>query len=213
MVDSLDFSYLEKLTNKEKIDSHNSQLTNLRIHELEMSLDKWRIQMIRDPTQENIIGTFAVINAWFSYVQSIEQARKRKGYEFSFSNQIQKVRDRITEMNEYVSLIQKRIVSPNLKKKYPQLVDGVKGNTPWNKIEYAMLTNVMQIIDELRTIYQSMNFYFRTSKDTSSMGGILGDLIQAKKRGTKDPTLGENDLNTGPEDIDGIQRQSTPEGG
>lgn len=185
MVDSLDFSHLEKLTNKEKIDSHNSQLTNLRIHELEISLDAQRIIMMRSPTQDNIIACFGIVKAWFSYIQSIKQGSRKDDVQESFSGKLGSIKMKMNTMDHYTALIHHGVVSEELRQRWPQLVDGKKGNTPWNKIERTMVFLTNEIIDDLRTIYQSMNFYFRTSRNTEGVGGILGDLVNAKKkRGT-----------------------------
>ncbi len=188
MVSSLDFTELEKLTNKQKIDSHNSQLTNLRIHELEMALDQWRIRMYREPTHENIIGCFAVIKAWFSYVQSIDQYRnskKKQADEDTFRIRVTDINKKMLCAEQYVACFQKNIVEEEIKKVYKELGTHTHNNKFWRTIEHKLMSLVNEIIDDMRTIYQGMNFYFRTSKDQSAVGGILGDLIQAKKVGNK----------------------------
>jgi hypothetical protein len=180
MTDALDLSYYEKALDVTKIDSHTSQLTNLRLHALETLVDSWRQKVRIDPTQENIIGYYSAINTIISYLLSI-------GKEGTLLlKEITKLHDRVKELGKYWSFIKKGIESQKVKE-----IKKLHPKTYWLVIENDMINECDEIVDSLRKTYQSLNFYFRTSQKPE-VAGVLGDIIAVSRRKNKEKEDGTN---------------------
>jgi len=198
-----------------RLESHNSNLTNERIHGLERVLDVWVIRMHQDPTQENILGCYAIICAWYAYLRSIQQNRKKepdeKKFRTFFDRRMDNIEKEMKELKSYALFIHKRIESPEILAIQKDNKTKELNKKFWNTLEGRMIFLIDNIIDEVRLNFQSLHFYFRTSKG-SSVQGIFGDLLNLKaKKGTlmneeipqvKDPFAEEEENNNGLEGKD-----------
>lgn len=189
MNDSLDLSAYEHATDVTKIDSHTSQLTNLRLHNLEMQLDFWCMKVRQEATQDNIIGYYSALNTLFSYLLSVKISMQSEQIK-----SINEVADKLKELNIYWSFIKKGIIHPKIlviKKKNPKNF--------WAVIENNMIQSCDDIMHDIRRVYQGLNYYFRTSQ-TPEVTGILGDIVAITRRKKKEK--GENN------ELEGTNAQS-----
>jgi hypothetical protein len=179
MNDSLDLSYYENALDVTKIDSHTSQLTNLRLHNLESQVDAWRMKVRQDATQDNIIGYYSSLNAMMSYISSIAKEGS------NLAKEVKRIQEQVKELSEYWSFMRKGIMTAKIKaikNKFPK--------TFWKIIENSMIQKCDDVTDALRKAYQSLSFYFRTSQ-TPEVTGILGDIVAITRRKKKEK--GDND--------------------
>lgn len=169
-----------------KLESHNSLLTNQRIHEIERALDLWNIRMHQEITQDSLLACHSIIVAWFSYVKSMLQRRQtdptvRKS---DFEYRVVAIEDKIACASKFAAFIQKKIETDVITDIYREIGSRECTKNFWNILEYKMFILIEEIIDDMRLLYQSVHFYFRISKGTG-IGGVLGDLVNIKnKRGT-----------------------------
>lgn len=173
-MNSQDFTGVEKLLDTKQISSHTSQLTNLRQHMLEESLDKVRIQVKREPTVENIIAYYGVLDSLFSYLLSLQQEGASE----------EKKADRFGQLMDKTTPMMKKLKSYWAWFRFSRsdaIVEELKRRDPRRfrrNIEYESAALCDAVADNLRAIYQSMNFYFRTEQ-VSQARGAIGDLLRS----------------------------------
>lgn len=191
-----------------KLESHNSMLTNQRIHDIERTLDLWSIRMHQEPTQEHILGCYSIVVAWFSYVKSMLQDRRQGGKEpermNKFEKRIVELEAKISKLGSRALFIQKRVMNDEVRDVLRRSGEPRMTKYFWNLLESEMVIMTSEVIDEMRLLYQSVHFYFRISK-TSNMGGVLGDLLQLRQ---KKGTLKEIDINSMEDSENGKQDEA-----
>lgn len=163
----------------ERIASHSSALTNLRLHQLEMGVDAARIQVGQNPTVESVDTYRAYLKAWFSYFQSLraeEKLNDANALHDPVAKEIMDIRKRMNELDEYWNCIRLGVLGKavlEIKKQHPANYKVI--------IQSRMITLCDKIGDTLRRAYQARDYYFRTDKDTG-VRGIAGDLSVAKEK-------------------------------
>lgn len=165
----------EDLVDRTRIESHTSQLTNLRLHNLETQIDVWRVKCKSEPNLDNLIGYYGVLDALFSYIASLRA--KNDNRQTPFNVELGIVAVKLNRIKEYWEYVTKQVESDNIKKLMLE-----RRKTFWKYVEWDMARLCDEIADSVRRLYQSMNFYFRTVKDHNAIGGVLGDLINIKRK-------------------------------
>lgn len=145
---------------REQIESHSSALTNDRINQIELAIDRVRVKAGRDPVIENLAEYAAELGAWYSYLQTLE---------VDLSG-VQDLFDVIRDLHDFLRYNVKGKISQEMIKVYPK-------NYP-TEMQRLLLATCNKSADELRKLFQKFSYYFRTGSARQNYG-VEGDLQRA----------------------------------
>lgn len=160
---------------KQEIESHNSNLTNLRVHHIEVQIDRIRVLAGRSPTIENLSEYFFLLKSWHSYLNTVISDKTTE----DLKNRIQGFDDAL-KYNVY----NKECL--DIKKKHP------KGYIP--EIQRQMLEACEKMADEIRKQYQTLRYYFRTGgarQSRSLSADLQASINRLEKTKKKEVTIEE----------------------
>lgn len=156
---------------KEEIESHSSQLTNIRVHEIEFRVDKIRVVAGRDPVVENLCEYEAELRSWYSYLQTLKSPGLDEKHPLTIAfGSIDKQFEVLRKLNDYLryNVISKEVKSimNEYPKDYPVVING------------KFLRMCDELTNSLRRTFQTFRFYFRTGSAKQNFG-VTGDLERA----------------------------------
>lgn len=165
---------LRSKLSKREVESHQSQLTNERQHQLESQIDIYRIRVRNEPTIDNIIVFYGGLEALYSYLQSLNQRKYDTKNHDPLEIQIDQLKALFDELKDYWEFFK-------FGKRGGHTLNIIKkrGDNFQIHINARMVELCNNILDKLRRAYQSFNFYFRTGR-RNQFTGIEGDLIMSK---------------------------------
>lgn len=156
---------------KEEIESHSSQLTNIRIHEIEFRIDKIRVVAARDPVIENLSEYEGELRGWYSYLQTLKSPNLENTHPLVVA--FKKIDEQFSQLQQLNDFLHYNVISRGVRRimnDYPKNYHVV--------INGKFLRMCDACADSLRRTFQTFRFYFRTGSARQNFG-VAGDLERA----------------------------------